>query len=195
MSLLVCRNCTARYAPDLGACPQCSSTRARLEGAGGSVLPMVMVACRNGACPVVGVSHRVMLRAAAPGVLEQPGYVCGRCLHQMSQQVDTEQEQEAEDVAKVTVHGGPSNANEEPVEVPPDQPGQSVQDDGEQTAGETDGGEYPVTDDPGYDAWTVDQLKAELADRDLPTTGKKADLQQRLVDDDQQRNQPAPEGG
>lgn len=191
MSLLVCRDCTARYAPDLAACPQCSSTRARLEGAGGSVLPMVVVACRNEACPVVGVSHRVMLRAAAPGVLEQPGYVCGRCLHPMSQQVDTEQEQEAEDVAKVTVHGGPSNADDPDQAVPDPVTG----DGGEPDAGGSDGGEYPVTDDPDYDAWTVDQLKAELVDRDLPTTGKKADLQQRLVDDDQQRNQPAPEGG
>ncbi len=191
MSLLVCRDCTARYAPDLAACPQCSSTRARLEGAGGSVLPMVVVACRNDACPVVGVSHRVMLRAAAPGVLEQPGYVCGRCLHQMSQQVDTEQEQEAEDVAKVTVHGGPSNADDPDQTVPDPVTGDGAEPD----AGGSDGGEYPVTDDPDYDAWTVDQLKAELVDRDLPTTGKKADLQQRLVDDDQQRNQPAPEGG
>lgn len=39
-------------------------------------------------------------------------------------------------------------------------------------------------DEEDYDSWTVDDLKTELSERDLSTSGKKADLVARLREDD-----------
>ncbi|MFB6937581.1 SAP domain-containing protein [Streptomyces chartreusis] len=80
---------------------------------------------------------------------------------------------------KITVHGGASNAGAEPEPV----------DETDEAAGEDVSTEdsTPVSDTPpgpGYEDWTVDQLKEELAKRDLPRSGKRDDLVQRLRDDD-----------
>jgi hypothetical protein len=42
----------------------------------------------------------------------------------------------------------------------------------------------PETASDGYDALTVEQLRAELKNRGLPTSGNKAELVERLLDDD-----------
>jgi hypothetical protein len=40
--------------------------------------------------------------------------------------------------------------------------------------------------DEGYDSWKLDELQAELKDRDLPTSGNKPELVKRLQDDDKE---------
>lgn len=90
-------------------------------------------------------------------------------------------------MAKTTVHGGPSNADDPEQVTDPEQAEQVDEPDG--------GGEEEVADQAvNYESWTVSQLQVELAERGLSSTGKKAELQQRLVDDDTQ-NQPDPEIG
>lgn len=42
-------------------------------------------------------------------------------------------------------------------------------------------------DDPGYDDWKAAELDAELARRNLPTTGNKAEKAERLYADDEAR--------
>lgn len=68
-------------------------------------------------------------------------------------------------MAKTTRHGGASNKAEY---VEPEQ-------------------DQPLTEDEPtdeYDTWTNDQLRDELAERELPTSGNKAELVARLRDDD-----------
>ncbi|MDX2702152.1 SAP domain-containing protein [Streptomyces sp. PA03-6a] len=82
----------------------------------------------------------------------------------------TQPQEEEQEMAKVTLHGGPSNdaANAEasehaPAEASPEAPAES-----------------------GYEDWTVEQLKDQLTERGLPKSGKRDDLVQRLRDDDAQ---------
>ncbi|QYN26691.1 SAP domain-containing protein [Amycolatopsis sp. DSM 110486] len=64
-------------------------------------------------------------------------------------------------MAKSTVHGGVSDASLEGTSTAP--------------------AEQPAD---GYDAWTVDQLKAELGERGLSKTGNKDELIERLEEHD-----------
>lgn len=131
MSVLVCGGCTTRYAVGAEKCPQCGATEAREEHEVPLNIPAVMVFCPGQDCPAYGVKRRVMLRAAAPGVLERPTLhcaACGRCV----EEVTNEPQQEVEDdVPKSTVHTGASN---EGAELPADDAGQPEQAD-------TEGGE------------------------------------------------------
>lgn len=189
--VLVCMDCSTRYAPDLEQCPHCGSAAGvgedEVQQRARPLLPVRVVACGTETCPVRGLSRRVVSRHAAPGVLEQPALVCARCGGEM-QPVDNDEgddEEEEESMPKVTVHGGPSNADDpdQPAEQPAgDEPGQAEQPAEQPTpeGGESEEPAAPTAQD--YNDWTVDQLRAELAERGLSTTGKKADLQQRLAD-------------
>ena len=76
-------------------------------------------------------------------------------------------------MAKVTKHGGATNAL---VTHP-----QSV------ASGQAAPGPEPEAapdDDTVYDGLTVEELRAELRDRGLATSGNKAELVDRLLDDD-----------
>jgi hypothetical protein len=185
MALVVCEDCSTRYAPDVERCPHCGSGTAVAEDVVEQrrpLLPVRVVQCRNSACPAVGITRRVPLRHAGPGVFEQPGLVCARCRAPMAD-VETSEE---ESMAKITVHGGPSNADDPDPVADPEQPEQPAGEDAES------GGEQVADQTVDYETWTVSQLQVELAERGLPTTGKKAELQQRLADADAQ---PAPETG
>lgn len=82
-------------------------------------------------------------------------------------------ETEEDTMPKITRHGGAS--------FPPDE---------ETAAAEVDGGGEPAPETteaasaPGYEDMTVEQLKEQLAARDLPKSGKRDELVQRLRDDD-----------
>lgn len=95
---------------------------------------------------------------------------------------------EGEQMAKITVAGGPSDATLEEV-VPAE-------------SGETTGGPLQplpdVTDDPtlaneekaaepDYEKWTVEQLKDQLAERGITKSGKHDELVQRLLEDNERR--------
>jgi hypothetical protein len=87
---------------------------------------------------------------------------------------------------KITVHGGPSVAGASVV-------GGSWSDEGDadvwpEPAAEEQGEETPAeTPAQAYEDWTVEQLKEELAARNLAKSGKRDDLVQRLRDDDTAR--------
>ena len=83
-------------------------------------------------------------------------------------------------MAKITVHGGASNAaaDEEAGEGSPAEPAEAASSEQPQAAAEG------VED---YEAWTVEQLKEQLGDRGLSKTGKRGDLVQRLREDDAAR--------
>lgn len=115
-----------------------------------------------------------------------------RCPHCLATDPIREDEQlrRENEMAKITVNGGPSNAD-----AVPGQPGFMP------TEGETAGGPPKalpdVTDnpklaaaekvsEPDYEAWTVDQLKDELGERELIKGGNKDELVLRLLEDDEQ---------
>lgn len=117
-------------------------------------------------------------------------------------------------MAKITAHGGPSDKTLPDAVVQTDavlteqqaeELREAVDSDAEPlpfeasvepTAPEEDEGEEPQIGndfsaspeesepEPGYEEWTVEQLKEELAVRDLPKSGKRDDLVQRLRDAD-----------
>jgi hypothetical protein len=110
MSLLVCSDCSTRYAPGTEVCPHCGGRERVEEGSSlGSRLPFLDVTCPLLGCRAEGNVRRVYLRAAAPGVVEMPHRLlctcCGAAMKALASWIDKET-----DVPKVTVHGGPTNA-------------------------------------------------------------------------------------
>jgi hypothetical protein len=126
-------------------------------------------------------------------------------------------EEGPDDMAKTTVHGGPSDVNQEGGEQEWAGTSTSTSSEPEQTTSgssepadqspapttenlsspdQTEGSTAPSTDgaseststsadqaDP-YDGWTKEDLQAELADREKPVSGNKAELVARLREDD-----------
>lgn len=118
MSLPTCAGCSTRYAAGLERCPHCGSTER--EQARGSVLPAITAECRNEGCRAYGQPRQVMLRTVAVGVVEAPGaLICTACWWQMH---TAPLRVEEENMPKITVHGGPSNAAEQPAEAPAAEP-------------------------------------------------------------------------
>jgi hypothetical protein len=71
-----------------------------------NTVPNVLdVACGTGRCEAFGRPRRVYVRLATVGVVEMPRWVCQRCGAEMSRLPP-----EGYDMAKITAHGGPSNA-------------------------------------------------------------------------------------
>ncbi|MGW4525181.1 SAP domain-containing protein [Amycolatopsis sp. NPDC004378] len=133
MSVWICGECTAAYAPGMPTCPQCTANDPIKE--------------------------------------------------------DEQLAKERENMPKTTVHNGASDENAEP-----GQPGYVEPENTEQTGEPGDGGEEPGGDETeavDYNAFTVDELRAELADRDLPVSGNKAELVERLAQNDQDRAKAA----
>jgi hypothetical protein len=118
-----CAGCTTTYTVGASKCPQCGSTE-RTDRAGGTVLPSVTVACGNEVCRYEGRERRVHLRTAAPGVVEVPRLACAGCGFDMPtvRPWPPVAESEDEDMAKIRVHGGVSDANAEEVEAGEDAP-------------------------------------------------------------------------
>ena len=176
MATETCAECTTAYSVGAAKCPQCGSTQ-RAEKPGGAVLPSVTVACGNEACRYAGRERRVHLRTAAPGVVEVPRLACAGCGLDMPTVTPWPPvtASEDEDMPKITLHGGASNAAAEP--------------EPETVAPEDESSPEPAAEPetpsaPDYDDWTVEALKEQLADRNLPKSGKRDELVQRLRDDD-----------
>ncbi|MFD7794326.1 hypothetical protein [Streptomyces sp. NPDC059759] len=121
MAAETCADCTATYAVGVEQCPQCGSTERAEQPTGGAVLPSVTVACANTGCRHEGLARRVLLRTAAQGVLELPHLVCAGCGYDMPTVTPWPPvtEPEEEQMPKITVHGGASNAAD-PEEQPAD---------------------------------------------------------------------------
>jgi hypothetical protein len=82
--------------------------------------------------------------------------------------------EEGQDMPKITVHGGATNSA-----VP------ALLSDGEHVLSPDTA---RAVAEPGYEDWTVEQLKDQLAERGLPKTGKRDDLVKRLVEDDAEKD-------
>lgn len=122
MAAETCADCTTTYAVGVEQCPQCGSTeRTDQQSTGGAVLPSVMVECANTGCRYGRRQRRVHLRTAAQGVLELPRLVCAGCGYDMPTVTPWPPvtEPEEEQMPKITVHGGASNAAD-PEEQPAD---------------------------------------------------------------------------
>lgn len=120
----------------------------------------------------------------------------------------TDYREDEEDMPKITLLGGPSNAAaESPIDGLPPNPGAPVpapEDEAlpEGEVVETPGGPFqPLPDvtgdedlantekvvEPDYPEWTVEQLREQLGERKLPKSGNKDELIARLVDNDAAR--------
>jgi hypothetical protein len=136
--------------------------------------------------------------------------VCGSCTTQFAvglkkcphcQSTDF---QEDGPMPKITAHGGASIAGAEVTggqwgdDTEPDETPAPAESSAEPEQEEEDGepaaesssaaaSEEPEEPEPGYEEWTVEQLKEQLAERGLPKSGKRDDLVARLVEDDNAR--------
>lgn len=73
----------------------------------------MIVACCTGGCPAAGVRHRIPVRLVALDVLDVPNLRCARCGAAPREIHDVDAVEE-EVMAKITVHGGPSDAVNDP---------------------------------------------------------------------------------
>jgi hypothetical protein len=106
MSAQVCTECTAAYSVDAPKCPQCGASNPSSDSAARSGRA-VTVHCPGQECPAYGVRSVVTHRLAAPGVVERPALHCTECDRALATVTG---EEEDTDMAKITVHGGASNA-------------------------------------------------------------------------------------
>jgi len=198
-NLRTCADCSTQYAVDIPACPHCGSSNTVEEG--GAVtkrLPLfVTVRCDCGRGPWTFRLGMVM-----PGLLQLPTLACASCGRLVSFTWPPEEDA----MPKITVHGGATNAREtdpspavdasQPlVGAEADQGRPSVELVAEEAVGEalpeiaaeaddedaTPLGETSV--DP-YAGMTLAELRAEAERRELPSYGTKAQVTDRLREDD-----------
>ena len=185
-----CADCTTQYALDLAACPHCGSSNYTEDGNMLKRLPMFVTV----SCPECGRGPwTVRLTSAHSGLVDIPTLACASC----GSRVPVTWPPKEEDMPKITLDGGPSNAREEDVSPVSDasQP-QDVAEDvlGRQTSDEPepaqDPEDVPVVDadepdeDTDYEGMTLAELREAAGSRDLPTYGSKAQLAERLREAD-----------
>lgn len=178
-----CADCTTQYALDLAACPHCGGSNYLDEG-GVAVkrLPLfITVSCSGcGRGP-----WTVRLTPVTSGLIVLPTLACTSC----GSQVPVAWPPKEDDMPKITLHGGPTNAHGEDVSPTSavSQPQVVAEDDlGLQTSDEPAKVEAPA-DEPetvDYDGMTLAELREAAGDRDLPTYGTKAQLIERLREAD-----------
>lgn len=78
------------------------------------MLPIVHVICETFGCPHLGMARQVRLQPAAPGVLAAPVLLCGGCGAHMLTVRSWPPDLEENPMAKITRHGGASDARAEP---------------------------------------------------------------------------------
>lgn len=105
MSAQVCQNCTAAYSIGAPKCPECGANNPRPLG-DDQAAPAVKVRCGNQDCDANSTVRQVPLRLAAAGVVERPPLHCAVCGLELK--TVTDEDEEDDEMPKVTVHGGPS---------------------------------------------------------------------------------------
>lgn len=146
MSVWACGECGAHYAVGAPRCPQCKTNKPITEQPS-NPLASLTVAClpAESGCRYGGVVRRVMLPQIVPGVIDMPDLRCAGCGRQMT----SVPKEEPQDMPKITVHGGPTNAADEtPEEEPsptPEAPGtsSSTSSEKEPSSPKTNGSEDP----------------------------------------------------
>ncbi|GAA4924519.1 DNA-directed RNA polymerase subunit RPC12/RpoP [Nonomuraea thailandensis] len=112
MAMLVCSDCSTRYAQDLETCPHCGGRERVEEGSTqGSRLPFLDVTCPTAGCRAEDVVRRIHQPMIVPGVVERPTYVCVSCGAVMLPVAGWPGLAGMEEnMPKITRHGGPTNA-------------------------------------------------------------------------------------
>lgn len=174
-----CADCTTQYALDLAACPHCGSSSYSTEG--GVVrrrLPLfvnlVCAGCGNG-------PWTVRLTAVNSGLIQLPTLACASC----GSQVPVTWPPKEEQMPKISVNGGATNAREEDVSPASSasQPQVVAEDDlGLPTSEGAD--ETAEDGSADYDGMSLAELREAAGARDLPTYGTKAQLIERLKEAD-----------
>lgn len=177
MALRVCQECTTRFAVGLLACPHCRSTEHYEEG---SVMPKITVhgGPSNAAAEVVGAAwsdthepdewptkgeHGPELTELPAGdaVIGERGPEPWNATKSLAENLAYDQSVDGVDQGEpevVETVGGPFKPLPE-VE---------------------DGDTAERVSEPDYDSWTGAQLRAALAERNLSTSGRNAELAERL---------------
>ena len=112
MSTWGCGACGTQYAVGAPRCPQCSANQP-VTAQPSSPLASLTVAClpEDSGCRYGGVTRRVMLPQIVPGVIDMPDLRCASCGAAMARI-----EEGAQDMPKITAHGGPTNAADQSTE-------------------------------------------------------------------------------
>lgn len=194
-NLLTCADCTTQYAIDLHACPHCGSRScAKDEGTAARRFPSFVTVrcthCMNG-------PWTVRLEARTTGLIELPTLACTSCGRRVSFTWPPEEEPMS---PKITVHGGATNARETDVSpvVVASQPQVVAEDDLGRPASEDPAVLVPEPVEPvaeadgvaaaeppaDYDSMTLAELREAAAARDLPSYGTKAQITERLREND-----------
>jgi hypothetical protein len=197
MSLWTCVECSTAYAAGLDACPHCGSSGHLEGGSSLTLLPrLVTVTCSS--CPAGPWNLR--LDVVKTGLLALPQLFCASC----GNQVQVPWPPAEEDMPKITVHGGPTNAREADVSPaaaasPPQDAaegvlGHSTSEEAEaapvveelpEVVAEPDGEDaVEASEVKDYDAMSLAELREEATSRDIPSYGTKAQITERLREAD-----------
>lgn len=112
-----------------------------------------------------------------------------RCPHCGATDPIKEDEQRAreQEMAKITVHGGPSDENAEPGQPGYVEPAATEETTEELATGDATEESTEAPEPVDYHDFNVTDLRAELAERGLPVSGTKDELVARLEEDDKAR--------
>lgn len=183
MTVLTCVDCTTRYAVGLDACPHCGSTSYEAEGVAVKRLPLFVSvscpACRRG-------PWTVRMPSITSGLIDLPTLACASCGSRVPVTWPPEEEPMS---PKISAHGGATNARvpdvspvgdaSQPLAVAEDSQGLPTP---EVTAALVSA-EVSAAND--YDGMTLAELRDAAGTRGLPTYGAKAQLIERLRDNDE----------
>jgi rRNA maturation protein Nop10 len=198
MSTLTCAGCTTIYSHELEACPHCGSVE---YTEGGAVIARRLPAFVTLTCACGRGPWQYRLPVVATGLIQLAPLYCASCGSQV--QIPWPPKEDA--MPKITVHGGPTNARD--AEPSPDVdasqpllagaeadqegrpvPFEAVADDDGDEQSQTDGVAAASGDDadaaPDYDGMTLAELREEATRRELPSYGTKAQITERLREDD-----------
>lgn len=193
MSVRTCADCTTQYAPDLSACPHCGSGSYLADGTPVTRLPLFL----SLSCTECGRGPwTVRLSPVTTGLIEIPTLACASC----GSRVPVTWPPKEEDMPKNHVGRAPTNARavddspvtdaSEPRDVAEDVPGRPTsQEVPDETTPETDDvqDEKAEDDEPEGDPYaglTLAELRAEADKRGVPSYGTKAQITERLREDD-----------
>lgn len=190
MSTLNCAACTTTYSHELDACPHCGSTAYTEEGVvvARRLPAFITLNCGCGRGP-----WQFRLPIVASGLIQLSPLYCASCGSQV--QIPWPPTEDA--MPKITVHGGPTNARD--AESSPDADASQPLAGAEAGQGHPTPEAEPVVDEPtpdaagnggepdeapDYSAMTLAELREEADRREIPSYGTKAQITERLREDD-----------
>lgn len=191
MSVRTCADCTTQYAPDLSACPHCGSGSYLTDGTPVTRLPLFL----SLSCTECGRGPwTVRLSSVTTGLIEIPTLACASC----GSRVPVTWPPKEEDMPKNHVGRAPTNARDtddspavdasEARVVAEDDPGRPTLDDvQDETPSEVSDTADETGDEPEGDPYaglTLAELRAEADGRGVPSYGTKAQITERLREDD-----------